>query len=233
MVESGTQSEVAYEPDEEFRVVALARSFNGRHRSADAGLAIALTPLTTMTLGLTREQQRFALSPDRNSSSWRVAPTFTFSPAGLLTGVASIGYRRFEPVSPAVPSFAGLYSNVAIGATIYGRHHMLAGVTRDVQYSYDLGSTYYLSTGGTITWTWLLAGPVDVRGTAARQHMDYRQAQAPDTLISYGGGAGYRFSNRARFGINVLWQRRDSEISADRAFRNHRIFAGLSWGSTL
>jgi hypothetical protein len=231
VVVNGTQGKIAYEPDAEFRGVALDRSLNGRRRTVEAGLAVALTPLTTLTTALAREQQRFALSPQRDSNSWRVAPTLTFSPTGVLTGSASVGYRRFQPLSPTVPAYSGVVSAVAIGATIYGRHQMQAVFNRDVQYSYEVASTYYVGTGGTVTWTWLLLGPLDVRGTAGRYRMDYRGGQAADTSTTYGGGVGYRFSNRARLGMNIAWAHRDSGTSADRGYRNRRIFAGLSWGT--
>ena len=32
-------------------------------------------------------------------------------------------------------------------------------------------------------------------------------------------------------GINAEWARRDSDQSATRGYRKHRIFAGLSWGT--
>ncbi len=233
MVVNGQHSTIEYEPDAEFRGVKLEESFNGRRRGVDVGLAIALTPITTVTTSLMREEQRFDLSPNRDSNSWRVTSSAGFSPTGVLTGSASVGYRRFEPLSPTVPGYSGLVSNVAIAATIYARHQMAAGFSRDVQYSYEDANTYYLGTGGTLTWTWLLAGPIDVRGTAGRYLMDYAEGQSSDTTMQYGGGAGYRFSNRARLGVNIIWLRRRSEGSADREYRNKRIFAGLSWGTTL
>ena len=230
---NGQHTKVEYEPDEEFRGVNLEESFNGRRRGLDVGLSVALTPITSMTVSLAREEQRFELSPERDSNSWRIAPTVTFPTIGVLTGSASVGYRRFEPLSPAVPAYSGLVSSVGIGATIYSRHQMVLFFQRDVQYSYDLESTYYVSTGGTVTWTWLLGGPIDIRGTAGSTLMDYRQGQPSDTSMNYGGGVGYRFTNRARLGINIDWMRRESSSSAEREYRNKRIFAGLSWGSTL
>lgn len=232
---NATQGKIAYDPDAEFRGIDLRRSFNGRRRTIDAGIGIALTPLTTFTVSVAREQQRFDLSPDRDSNTWRVSPTFTFSPTGLLSGSASVGYRRFDTVSPILPDYSGLVSAVAVGATIYGRHQVQVVFNRDVQYSYELANAYYVGTGGTATWTLLVVGPIDVRGTAARYLMDYRgigTAPGSDTTTIYGGGVGYRFSNRARLGANVEWSRRDSNRSAERGYRNHRIFAGLTWGTT-
>lgn len=232
---NGNQAKVAYEPDSEFRGVDLRQSFDGRRQAVDAGVAVALTPLTTFTLSVAREQQRFELSPDRDSNAWRVSPTVTFSPGGLLTGSASVGYRRFHTLSPTLPDYSGLVSLVTVGATIYGRHQVLALFNRDVQYSYDLTTAYYVGTGGTVTWTLAVVGPIDLRGTAGRFLMDYRgggEQAGSDKTTTYGGGVGYRFSNRARLSVNAEWSRRDSNRSAERGYRNHRIFAGLTWGAT-
>jgi hypothetical protein len=236
LVINGSQGKISYEPDATFRGVELRRGFDGRKRTVEGGLAIILTPLTTFTMSVAREQQRFQLSPDRDSNSWRVSPTLTFSPTGLLRGSASVGYRRFHTLSPALPDYSGLVSLVTLGATIYGRHQVQALFSRDVQYSYDLTTDYYVGTGGTLIWTLAVVGPIDVRGTGGRYLMDYRGggAEKPgsDRTTIYGGGLGYRFSNRARLGANVEWSRRDSIRSADRGFRNRRIFAGLTWGTT-
>ena len=233
---NASRGTIAYEPGEVFRGVDLRQSFDGRRDSLDGGIGIDLTPLTRFSVLVAREQQRFDLSPDRNSNTWRVSPILNFSPTGLLTGSASVGYRRFHTLSPTLADYSGLVSAVSIGATIYGRHQLQAIVNRDVQYSYDENTDYYLGTTIGFTWTTLVVGPVDVRGTATRNLMDYRAATSDaghDTMTTYGGGVGDRFTTRARLGINVDWSHRDSDRSADRGYRNHRIFAGLTWGVSL
>ena len=232
---NGTQTTVSFAPDAEFRGVDLSRSFDGRRRTVDAGVGVALTPLTTFTVSLAREQQRFQRSPDRDSNSWRITPSFTFSPTGVLTGSASVGYRRFQPVSPTLPGYTGLVSNVAVGLTLYGRHQVQTSFSRDVQYSYETANAYYVGTGGTMSWTLSVVGPIDVRATGGHFLTDYGRTAAEgghDTTTSYGGGLGYNFSNRARLGLNADWTRRDSSRSAQRGYRNHRIFAGLTWGTS-
>lgn len=232
---NGTQTSVEYEADETFRGVELGVSFDGTRRTIDTGIGIALTPLTTLTVSYAREEHRFDRSPDRDSKGWRVTPGLTFSPTGVITGAASVGYRRFDPVSPTLPGFSGLVSSVAVGTTFYGRHQMQVLFSRDVQYSYETANTYYVGTGGTMTWTLSVVGPIDVRGTAGRYLMDYGRVDAQagkDTSTTYGGGIGYRFANRARLGLNTDWSRRASNRSAERGYRNHRIFAGLTWGTT-
>lgn len=232
---NASQGYVAYEPDEEFRGISLDKSLNGTRRSIDAGLAIALTPLTTFSMSLARERHQFSFSPGRDADAWRVSPTFAFSPTGLLSGTASVGYRRFHTRSPVLPDYSGLVSAVSVAATIYGRNDVLGVFNRDVQYSYDTTTVYFLGTGGSVRWTFLVAGPIDIRGTVGRTLMDYSVSGASDgrdTTTAYGGGLGYRFSNGARLGINAEWARRASTRSIDRNYRNNRIFAGLTWGTT-
>lgn len=229
------RSRINYEPDSSFRGVSLEQSFDGRTDRMEGGFAVALTPVTTFSVIGQRDQQRFELSPARDSDSWRVAPTLTFSPTGLLTGTAAFGYRRFDALNPALPDYSGFVASVAIGATIYGRHQLQGAYTRDVQYSYDPSTPYYLANGGTVTWTTVVAGPFDVRGTAGRNVMQYRGAAAlagADTARVWGGGIGYRFGDHARLGVNLEWVRRESERSADREFRNRRVLASLTWGTS-
>jgi hypothetical protein len=235
LIMSATQGKASYDPGSEFRGVELREVFDGRRDAVDGGVSLALTPLTSFSLTVAREQQRFDLSPDRDSNTWRISPTFTFSPTGLVTGRATFGYRKFTTLSPSLPDYSGFVSAVAVGATIYTRHQMQLLFNRDVQYSYDDTTPYYLGTGGTLTWTTLLGGPIDIRGTGGRYLMDYKtggSATGNDTTTSYGGGLGYRFSNRLRVGINAEWTQRDSTRSADRAYRNHKVFLALTWGTT-
>ena len=99
------RSRINYEPDSSFRGVSLEQSFDGRTDRMEGGFAVALTPVTTFSVIGQRDQQRFELSPARDSDSWRVAPTLTFSPTGLLTGTAAFGYRRFDALNPALPDY--------------------------------------------------------------------------------------------------------------------------------
>ena len=230
-----THGKVDYESDEEFRGVPLDESLNGTKSSIDGGLAIALTPLTTFSMTVAREEQRFSFSPERDADAWRVSPAFLFNPTGYLSGSASVGFRQFHTRSPDLPDYSGVVSAVSVSATIYGRNQVSGVFNRDVQYSYDTAAAYYLGTGGSLTWTLLVVGPIDIRGTAGRTLMDYTVSgglDGRDTTTTYGGGIGYRFSNRARVGVNAEWSRRGSTISSDRSYRNNRIFAGLTWGTT-
>jgi hypothetical protein len=230
---SGRHGAIEYEPDEAFRGVSLQESFNSQVDGVEGGVGIELTPITTFSVLAQREQQRFDLSPSRDSNSWRVWPTLSFNPTGLLTGTAAVGYRHFDACDPRLPDYSGLVASVTIGATIYGRHQLQSTYLRDVQYSYDPSTPYYVANGGRVTWTTVVIGPVDVRATVGRNLMHYRGGTddaGSDTATIFGGGMGYRFSEHARLGLNAEWIERNSDRSANREYRNRRIFASLTWG---
>jgi hypothetical protein len=147
----------------------------------------------------------------------------------------SVGYRQFTPRNSATTSaFKGLVAQVGASVTLYERHRLDVGVNRDLTYSYDLQTPYYIATSETLTWTYAIAGPFDVKLNGAHNNMRYRgrggTAAGDDTYASYGAGFGYRPRKRIRFGVQGDWARRDSQRAVDRRYTNHRIFGILTWG---
>ena len=80
----------------EFRGEDLAVVLDNTLDGVDGTFGMQLTPLTSVSLVVSQEWQRFDLSPDRDSDTFRITPTVSFSPGGLLTGNAAVGYRRFD-----------------------------------------------------------------------------------------------------------------------------------------
>jgi len=222
-----------FEEGSVFRGEDLAVALDNHLDGVDGSVGMQLTPVTGVNLLVSQEWQRFDLSPERDSDSLRITPTVTFSPGGLLNGSVAIGYRRFNGRSPDLPDFSGLVATVNIGATIVGRHRLETSFARDLRYSYEDATPYYLSTGGTVTVTTQVNGPFDVRVAGTLQSLDYGQSnpgQSSDTYKAYGGGVGYRLRQTLRVGVNVEWSRRDSDV-ADRAFNNHRVYGTFTWGT--
>ena len=227
------------EDADDFRGEDLARSFNSTIDAFDVSTGLQLTTFTSLTVAVTHEDQRFTLAPERDARSIRVTPTFAFSPEAVLNGSVSVGYRRFMPRGSALEPFTGVVASATIASTLWNRHRVEVMFGRDLRYSYETDTPYYLATGGTVTVTTQLVGPFDVRATGSRQLLEYRGNQetvgaadpGDDTATSYGVGGGYRIRERLRLGINADWSRRKSEISSEREYRNHRIFASLTWGA--
>jgi Putative beta-barrel porin 2 len=223
--------------DEEatFRGENLADALNEQLDAVDASVGVALTPLTSLSVDVTAQRDRFDLSPDRDSDSFRVMPTVRFSPLAILNGSAAFGYRRFTTVSPLVPDYHGFVASLTLGTTVHERHHIDTAFARDVQYSYEQDSIYYVETGVQGTWTWQVAGPIDVRLTGSRSRLHYQSPALTDTndedvAYTYGTGVAWRAREHLRVGVNADWRARESERGADRGYENRKIYAFVTWG---
>jgi hypothetical protein len=218
-----------------YRGVDLGGSMDGRNDQFDASIRIALTPLTTWSITAGGERERFDRSAARDADSYRITTGFDFSPSALIAGNATVGYRRFTPLSATLAGYEGV---VAQGGLTYAQEStkLEAQFERDVRFSFEELEPYYLSTGGRITATQRVAGPVDVQGTAGRYNMAYREFDAGDAASRrdwttvYGGGMGFRFGDIMRLGVNAEWSRRRSDERSDRRYDRRRVFASLSYG---
>jgi len=231
---SGRQGDAAFDDSAQFRGESLARAFDSRTRAIDTSVGIALTPLTQFALAVSNEQQRFDRAAERDADTLRIMPTFTFSPQGLLNGTAAFGYRRFTPRDPATPRFTGFVSQVSAGVTLYDHHRIDTTISRDLTYSYERASTYFINNAVGVTWTYAFAGPFESRLAAGRNVMQYHDppgsAAGSDTYANYSAGFAYRAKPRLRLGINGDWYQRRSRRARARAFDNHRIYGTLTWG---
>lgn len=238
---SGRTTRLRFDEATTFRGEELARSFDSDIDAIEGSAGIQLTPFTRVSLAVARERQRFTVEQERDSDSIRVTPTLAFSPEAVLNGSIAIGYRRFKPRSTALVGYSGFVATATVGTTLLNRHRVEMVFGRDIRYSYDRDTPYYLATGGTVTVTTHLVGPFDVRATGTRQLLAYRERRGlplgeragDDTMSGYGGGVGYRFRAQVRVGFNAEWSRRDSQRSLDRQYRNRRIFASLTWGKQI
>lgn len=213
----------------------LARNLNSRTDSLDAGVQLLLTPLTTFSMTSSVQRDRFPGAPDRNADSLRLLPALRFDPTSLIRGSVAVGYRRFRPLTGELPDYSGLLVQVGVGYTLADRTKFDVDLTRDVQYSFEDLEPYYLSTGGRLSMTHQLVGPLDVQGIAGRQTMGYRQRLLPDEVRrdevqTFGGGAGYRLRSRMRLGVNWELIRRLSQVT-ERKYVRRRLYASLTYGS--
>jgi hypothetical protein len=229
------RSTTAFDEDAAFRGENLADALNSQIDAIDGSVGVGLTPLTSLSLDVTTERDRFDLSPERDSDTLRVMPTVKFSPLAILSGSASFGYRRFTTLSPLVPDYHGFVASLTLGTTVREKHHFDTTFARDVQYSYEEDAVYYVETGVQGTWTWQVAGPIDLRLTGGRSRLHYQSpaltdASDEDVAYTYGTGLGWRVRERFKVGVNADWWARESERGADRGFDNRKIYAFVTWG---
>ena len=218
-----------------FRGVDLTRTLNSRADSVDAGLQLLLTPLTTFSMTASFQRDRFDAAPERDSDSLRLLPALQFDPTSLIRGSIAVGYRRFRPLTPELPAYSGLLVQAGLGYTLLARTKFDVEAVRDVQYSFEDLEPYYLSTGGRLTVTHQLVGPLDLQAFGGRQSMAYRQRQLPgaarrDHVETYGAGAGYRLRDNLRLGVTWESHRRKSALD-EREYVRRRVYASLTYGS--
>jgi hypothetical protein len=218
-----------------FRGIDLSRTLNSSSDTVDASLQLLLTPLTTFSMTTSFQRDRFAAAPERDSDTLRLLPALQFDPTSLIRGSVAIGYRRFRPLTPALPDYSGLLVQAGVGYTLLARTRFDLDIARDVQYSFEDLEPYYLSTGGRVTVTHQLVGPLDLQGFGGRQTMAYRRRQVADDtrrdrVDTYGGGAGYRLRDNLRLGVTWETNRRRSALD-ERRYERRRIYASLTYGS--
>jgi hypothetical protein len=232
----GRRTRETYDEDAEFRGENLAQSLDTTIRTYETSFNVELTPFTTFSIVGAKEEQRFDDAPERDADSIRIAPTLTFSPLGLVTGSASVGYRRFNGLDASLPDYSGVVASGNVGILFYDRYKLDTTFTHDIRYSYERALPYYIISGLRATLSLRTYGPLDVRALGGRESMDYRTIGAlaspgKDVLALYGGGIGYRLGTRARVAMDVERSHRSSERADSREYRNNRVLALFSWGA--
>jgi hypothetical protein len=190
------------------------------------------------TIGLRYENQtdRFPLSPVRDTDSFRVMPGIELRPRALFNGTAWVGYRRFDPKAAALPSRAGLVSQLALSYTLLGS--TVFGVTydRDYQFAYEALTPYFLDNSPGVFVRRAIGGHADVRVHVARHRYTYQPITSGpilagldrvDTTDNYGVNVGFRVKQQTRAGVGVSYWTRDSTRLE---FRN---YTGLRFGLTM
>lgn len=209
------------------------------HTTTGAGFVVRqqLTTLTTLNLSAIRSQDQFAVNPIRDSISDTANASVTFDARAALRGSAAFGYRDFTPSSPALSKFqswttAADLTYVLFGSTRFGGH-----ATRDIEYSYDVNTPYYVQSGVDGSIAQQLFGPFDIVARAGIRRLEYTtragalvpEPNRTDYERTYGGGVGLHMNNDLRFGVNVDHVERTSQIAA-RQYNNLRIGTALTYG---
>lgn len=193
-----------------------------------------LTPLTSVTFGASRTQDRFDFSSLRDSDSNTGSVSLTFDPFALIKGGVSLGYRDFRPSSAGLADYRGLTTAINLSYTASEMTKFSVKANRDIEYSFDTDQPYYLLTGVEGSIAQQLFGPVDVVGRLGLQSLAYRDrtgavvqvADRVDRVRTYGVGVGYHLGRDLRVGVNVDHSQRESDIA-------QRQYGGLRFGTAV
>lgn len=228
----GGATDYWYGDDATFVGTDLRQALNRRSTTIGARVTHALTPLTSLVMQGETIRDRFDFSSARDSNSMRVLAGVALDSAALIPGRARIGYRRFE-TREGRSSFRGVVGSLDAAVTVGGRVRLAFDALRDLEYSYDLASPYYVRTGGQLTAVGRLTPHWELVGRAGRHHLSYHDGFGTitrvDRIETYGSGVGFRVGTTLRIGMNVDRERRLS-ATGGRGFDGYRLGAAVTFG---
>jgi hypothetical protein len=240
---SGRRRQVDYDGDAVFGGRPLNQALNRTLEAVDLTWRQNLTVLTTWVLRASGERERFEFDERRNGDSARVTTGFELGRFALIRGNAFVGYRRLVGAEGGtLPEFSGVTADVDVSYTAPSQTRLALGVNRDVEYSFEIATPYYVQTGWTATLTQRITGRWDVQLTGGRDRLAYQASdptpQAPgpgvvadrlDRIDRVGGGMGYTFGEDMRLGFDVISYQRQSDVIG-RDYRTLRAGASVTYG---
>ncbi|MBY0495998.1 MAG: outer membrane beta-barrel protein [Cyanobacteria bacterium] len=224
----------SFSGDQVFNGRALNQELNRNLKAIDIGWRQRLTALTTWVVRMTRESERFEFENVRNSDSFRVNSGFELGRFALVRGNAFAGYRRLRPADGGeFPEFSGVTADVNVSYTAPTQTRLGAVVQRDIQYSYERRTPYYVQTGWTGVLTQRVVGRWDVQLSGGRDRLSYQaidvRNQRRDFVGRFGGGVGYTIGDRVRAGFDVQSFYRSSDLR-EREYGGIRAGFSVTYG---
>ena len=183
--------------------------------------------LTNLGLRLEAQTDRFALSPVRNTDSFRIMPGVELKPKALISGSAWLGFRSFNPKASSLPAQSGLASQLALSYTLFGATTFGFTYNRDYNFAYEVLTPYYVANDIEVSVRRALGGRFDVIISGGNHRYTFQALTgvispsshilAPvDTTQNYGINLGRIMSRQIRIGFGVShWTRRSTDATRD------------------
>ena len=203
--------------DAVFGGAALNQELNRTQKAVELSWRQRLTALTMWITRVSRETERFQFEDARNSDSFRFSSGFELGRFALIRGSAFAGFRKLTAADGGIlPGFSGVTADVDVSYTAPTQTRLGAAVDRDVQYSYDIRTPYYVQTGWTATLTQRITGKWDAQLSGGRDRLAYQSNDAAnrrkDFVGRFAGGMGYAVRDGVRASFDVRSFYRSSEI---------------------
>ena len=229
----------SFEHGERFRGVDLAEALSHSDQTYSGGVRYALTPLTTLVMTGSYDNTLFRQSHIRDSKAYSVDSTLEFSPDAALRGRVTAGMQIFKPVNPGLAEYKGPRFLAALNWLLSDMTSLDVVGTRNVNDSYKDTEPYYLLTGGRLTLTQRVIGPLDVQGSFERQYLSYRWRLGTtssadlqdDTTDTIGGGIGINIRHGFKVLLTAERTMRRSNADASLNYRRTRLLSAISLGS--
>jgi len=223
----------------EFGDAALAFSLNRQTDRARAEVRWSVTPLTTFIVRSSFEREAFEFDTARDSRSYIVTPGVSFDPLAVIRGSAFVGVRRLEGINAALPEFTGVVADVQLGWTFSDLAEMAVTMRRDVEYSAERETPYFILTGVAVAATQALGTSWDVVGRGGWTRLAYvgledgsprpEAASRIERIWTVGTGLGRRLGDRFRLGVDVDYGERQSPL-AGRSYDGFRVGGVFTYG---
>jgi Putative beta-barrel porin 2 len=211
--------------------VDLSETLNQDATNYSAGLQTALTPLTTLTVSGSFQQDRFEFAPLRDADTSSVTASVRIATDAVISGNIGVSYINFEPVDPLVEPYQGLQAEAGVIYPLVDIGRLSFSLIRGIEYSYDQADGYYEELSTSLSYTHFLFGEVDFQVRGSKSWFDYGAREGSvarkDTQDSVAAGVGYNLRNRTRISVNYEFAKRRSPAYADRNYDRTRIY--LAW----
>jgi hypothetical protein len=223
-----------YGDDERFGGVALGQQLDHTTDAVTAGARLAITPLTTVVVDLELQRDRFVSAEFRDADSVRLMPAVEFAPDAVIAGRVAAGFRQFTPRNPHLADFSGLVLAANAATTVMGVTRFTVDATRDVMYSFDPITPYFVVTAARLTVAQRIGGPFDLVAVAGSERLQYQGLTESlsgrvDRTRTVGGGVGLRLSPTVSFTLIYDVTERTSSLE-QRPYQRRRLFASATYG---
>jgi hypothetical protein len=127
--------------------------------------------------------------------------------------------------------------SASIGSVLGGVTRLAIDATRDVNYSYDPLTPYFLVTGARLTLSQRIGGPFDLIAVGGRDYLQYQSLLGTpvggrtDRTQVVGGGVGLHLGSSLRFTLIADLTQRVSNAPDRRVdYRRRRVLASTGYG---
>jgi hypothetical protein len=213
---SGRRQQFDYLGEVEVEGQPLNEALNRTLEAVDLTWRQNLTVLTTWVVRASGERERFEFDERRNGDSARVITGVELGRFALIRGQVFIGYRRLVGTDGGqLPEFSGATADVDVSYSAPTQTRLRLAIKRDLQYSFEIESPYYVQTSWTGTLTQRITGRWDLQLSGGRDYLAYESIPASgrrDHIDRVGGGIGYQLGEnvRASFDVNSIQRQSDA-----------------------
>ena len=226
------RANVEYEANALYLGSDLARLLNSTSRGEGLTFRYALTPLTTLVVDGQRYRDRFEFSPERDSEGFEVMPAIELKPLAVVSGRASVGFRRRTFLNQEIQEFNGTVARVDLRYTLRGRTRFGVEMQRDLEYSYRAEQSQYVLAALAGSVSHRLSNAWEVEGRAGRSRLTYRHTAVrvgeTETVFNYAVDIGYRLRS-TRLGVHLRHGERLSDVSPTRQYERFQVGSSLTY----